>query len=90
MLIEDVMEVFILLLAQNFIEQFFFIRGHEQYSMTLSLFKVGTYYYFKDLSRVGESMKKRANHAKVKTFFKDYIFHMVVFYWFILQFSHNF
>jgi hypothetical protein len=39
---------------------------------------------------VGESMKKGANHAKVKVLSKDYIFHMVVFYWFIVHFSHNF
>jgi hypothetical protein len=36
-----------------------------------------------------ESMKKKANHAKVKVLSKDYIFHMVVFYWFIVHFSHN-
>jgi hypothetical protein len=35
MLIEDVMEVLTLLLPHNFIEQFVFIWGHEQCSMTL-------------------------------------------------------
>jgi hypothetical protein len=35
-------------------------------------------------------MKTKANHDKVKVFSKDYIFHMVVFYWFIVHFSHNF
>jgi len=27
-----------------------------------------------------ESMKKKANHAKVKVLSKDYIFHMIIFY----------
>jgi hypothetical protein len=90
MLIEDVMEVLILLLSHNFIEQFVFIWGHEQCSMTLDQFTTETYYCFKDLSCVGECMKKGASHTKVKAFSKDCIFHMVVFYWFILHFSHNF
>jgi hypothetical protein len=38
MLIEDVMEIFILLLLQDFIDQFVFIWGREQCSMTLSQF----------------------------------------------------
>jgi hypothetical protein len=29
---------------------------------------------------MGESMKKRANHAKVKVLSKDYIFHITIFY----------
>jgi hypothetical protein len=35
MLIEDVMEVFTLLLSQDFIDHFVFIWGHEQCLMTL-------------------------------------------------------
>jgi Zn-dependent protease len=38
----------------------------------------------------GESMKKGANCAKVKILSKDCIFHMAIFYWFILHFSHSF
>ncbi len=41
-------------------------------------------------NELNESMKKTANHAKDKILFKDYIFHMIVFYWFILHFSHSF
>ncbi len=89
-LIEDFMEVLTLLLPHNFIRQFVFIWGHEQCSMTLGQFIARTYYCFKDLSCVGESMKKWAIHAKVKPFSKHCIFQMVVFYWFILHFSHNF
>jgi hypothetical protein len=32
----------------------------------------------------GENMKKGAKRAKVKVHFKDFIFHMAVFYWFKL------
>ncbi len=39
---------------------------------------------------LGERMKKGANHAKVKVLSKDYIFHVEIFYWFIMHFSHNF
>jgi hypothetical protein len=35
-------------------------------------------------------MKKGASHTKVKVFFKDYIFDMAVFHWFIMHFSHSF
>ncbi len=39
---------------------------------------------------LGENMKKGASHTKVKVLSKDYIFHVAVFNWFILHFSHNF
>jgi hypothetical protein len=39
---------------------------------------------------MGESMKNNNSNAKVKVLFKDYIFHMAIFYWFILLFSHSF
>jgi hypothetical protein len=39
---------------------------------------------------MGESMKKRTSHIKVEVLSEDCIFHMVVFYWFIMHFSHNF
>jgi hypothetical protein len=39
---------------------------------------------------MGENMKKGTNPAKVKVLYKDCIFHAVVFYLFILHFSHNF
>jgi hypothetical protein len=39
---------------------------------------------------LGESIKKGASHAKVKVLSKDFIFHVVVFYMFILHFSHDF
>jgi hypothetical protein len=89
MLIEDVMEILILLLSHNFIEHFVFIWGHEQCSITLGQLIAGIYYYFKDLTHVGESIKKGASRANVKAFSKDCIFHMVVYYCFILHFSHN-
>jgi hypothetical protein len=38
----------------------------------------------------GESMIKGANRAKVKVLSKDCFFHMPVFNWFTLHFSHNF
>jgi hypothetical protein len=41
-------------------------------------------------NELSESVEKKANHVKDKVLFKDYIFHMIVFYWFILHFSHNF
>jgi hypothetical protein len=41
-------------------------------------------------SLMGENMKKRANRTKLKVLSKDCIFHMVVFYWFILYFSSSF
>jgi len=68
MLIEDVMEVLILLLPHNFIEQFVFIWGHEQCSMTLDQFTIETYYCFKDLSCVGECMKKKLVTPRLKPF----------------------
>jgi len=52
MLIEDVMEVFTLLLLQDFIDQFVFIWGREQCSMASSQFMTENYYCFKDLSCV--------------------------------------
>jgi hypothetical protein len=52
MLIEDVMEVFALLLPQDFIDQFVFIWGREQCLMTLGQLTTGNYYCLKDLSRV--------------------------------------
>jgi hypothetical protein len=35
-------------------------------------------------------MKKGVGCAKVKVLSKDCIFHVAVFYWFILHFSHSF
>jgi hypothetical protein len=43
-----------------------------------------------NIAHLGESMKKGANCAKVKVLSKDCIFHMAIFYWFILHFSFNF
>jgi hypothetical protein len=39
---------------------------------------------------VDESMKKKASCTKIKVFSKDCIFHIAIFYWFILHFSHSF
>jgi len=39
---------------------------------------------------MGENMKKGASHTKVEVLYKDYIFHMVVSYWFIFHFQINF
>jgi hypothetical protein len=52
MLIENVMEVLVLLLSQDFIDQFVFIWGCEQCSMTLSQFIARNYYCFKDLNHM--------------------------------------
>jgi hypothetical protein len=52
MLIEDVMEVLTLLLLLDFIDQFVFIWGHEQCSITSGQLTVGNYYCLKDLSHV--------------------------------------
>ncbi len=38
----------------------------------------------------GENMKWKANCTKVKVLSKDYIFHLAIFYWLTLDFSHNF
>jgi len=46
------MEVLILLLLQDFINQFVFIWGHEQCLMTLGQFTTEKYYCFKDLIHV--------------------------------------
>jgi len=35
---------------------------------------------------MGENVKKGASHAKVKVLSKDYIFHMAIFYWFMMHF----
>ncbi len=43
------MEVLILLLPQDFINQFVVIWGHEQCLITLGQFTTGNYYCFKDL-----------------------------------------
>jgi hypothetical protein len=45
MLLEDVMEILPILVPQVFVNQFVFIWGHEQCSMTSNQLKVGTYYY---------------------------------------------
>jgi hypothetical protein len=37
--------------------------------------------------QVGESMKKWASHTNVKVLYKDCIFHVAIFYWFILHFT---
>jgi len=68
MLIEDVMEILTLLLSHNFIEHFVFIWGHEQCSMTLGQLIVGIYYYFKDLTHVGENIKKELVVPTLKPF----------------------
>ncbi len=47
MLVEDIMEV-TLLLSQKSINQFVFIWGHEQCSLTLGQIMIGIYYYVKD------------------------------------------
>ncbi len=52
MLLEDVIEILPILIPQVFVDQFFFIWGHEQCSMTSNQLKVGTYYYLKDLKCV--------------------------------------
>jgi hypothetical protein len=39
---------------------------------------------------LGENMKMGVSHTKVKVLSKDCILHVIVFYWFILHFSHNF
>ncbi len=52
MLLEDVMEIRPILMPQVFIDQFFFIWGQQQCSMTSNQLKVGTYYYLKDLRHV--------------------------------------
>ncbi len=46
------MEVFTLLLPQDFINQFVFIWRHEQCLMTLGQFTTENYYCFKDLIHV--------------------------------------
>jgi hypothetical protein len=51
-LIEDVMEVFTLLLPQDFIDQFVFIWGCEQCSMTSNQLKARNYYCFKDINHM--------------------------------------
>jgi hypothetical protein len=58
MLIEDVMEVLTLLLMQDFIDQFVFIWGHEQCSITLGQLTIRNYYCLKDLSRVYFAYRK--------------------------------
>jgi hypothetical protein len=52
MLLEDVMQVFPLLMPQAFVDQFVFIWGCEQCTKTLGQLIVGTYYYIKDLNHV--------------------------------------
>jgi hypothetical protein len=52
MLLENVMQVFHLLLPHILVDQFVFIWGHEQWTRTLGQFIVGTYYYLKDLNSV--------------------------------------
>jgi hypothetical protein len=37
-----------------------------------------------------ENMKKKTSYAKVKVLSKGCIFHVAIFYWFILHFSHSF
>jgi len=52
MLLEDVMQVLPLLVSQEFADQFVFIWGCEQCTMTLGQLIVGTYYYLKDLNHL--------------------------------------
>jgi hypothetical protein len=52
MLLEDVMQVFLSLVPQAFVDNFYFIWGCEQCTMTLGQLTTRTYYYLKDLNRV--------------------------------------
>jgi hypothetical protein len=49
--------------------------------------KTKTYVVIKQY--LDENMKRGASRAKVKVLSKDCIFHVAIFYWFILHFSHN-
>jgi hypothetical protein len=71
MLIEDVVEVLTLLLLQKFIDQFVFIWGHEQCSMTSGQFRVGNYYCLKDLSHVYSTCRGLPYGKKDQTLFID-------------------
>jgi len=62
--------------------RFLYMRKRRSLKDVFEISNSHNYCYFE-----GESKKKGANHAKVKVLSKDCIFHMEIFYWFVLHFS---
>jgi hypothetical protein len=52
MKLEDVLEVFPMLMPKSFLDRFIFIWGHEQCSKTFGEISPKSHYYLKDLKRV--------------------------------------
>ncbi len=52
MLLKDVFEIIPLLMPKTFIDQFVFVWGRGQCTITMSQFTHLVYYYLKDLDRV--------------------------------------
>jgi len=52
MKLEDMLEVFPMLISNTFLDYFVFSLGCEQWSKTSSQISLGSYYYLKDLKRV--------------------------------------
>ncbi len=52
MKLEDVLEVFPMLMPKSFLYQFIFIWGREQYSKMFGEISLGSHYYLKDLKHV--------------------------------------
>ncbi len=50
--LEDVLEVLPMLMLDNFVDNFFFIWGHEQCSKMSSKISLGSHYYLKDFKCV--------------------------------------
>jgi len=65
--------------------RFLYMKKRRSLKDVFEISNSHNYCYFE-----GESKKKGANHAKVKVLSKDCIFHMEIFYWFVLHFSWNF
>jgi hypothetical protein len=68
MKLEDVLEVFPMLMLESFLDCFIFIWGCEQCSKTSSEISPGSHYYLKDLKHVyyacrGNIMKRRIKHC---------------------------
>jgi hypothetical protein len=52
MKLENVLEIFLMLMLEKFLDWFVFIWAHEQCSKTFSIIILKSYYYSKDLKHV--------------------------------------
>jgi hypothetical protein len=71
MLLKDVFEIIPLLMPKTFIDQFVFVWGRGQCTITMSQFTDLVYYYLKDLNRIHSTCRGLPCGDKNQTLFID-------------------